>query len=66
MRSLKYCQQEKNLKVSAWCMMTSHIHMAIGTNGEYTLKDIIRELKSHTSWYIRKYMGNNPQESRGE
>jgi REP element-mobilizing transposase RayT len=64
--SVKYCQKEKGLLVGAWCIMTSHIHMIIGTNGDNKLEDIIRDLKSYTSRHIRKYIENNPQESRRE
>jgi len=64
--SVKYCQKEKGLLVGAWCIMTSHVHMALGTKGENKLEDIIRDLKSYTSRHIRKYMENNPQESRKE
>lgn len=64
--SVKYCQKEKGLMVGAWCIMTSHIHMAIGTSGQNKLEDIIRDLKSYTSRHIRKYIENNPQESRKE
>jgi len=64
--SIKYCQKEKGLLVGAWCIMTSHIHMAIGTTGDNKLEDIIRDLKSYTSRHIRKYIENNPQESRKE
>lgn len=46
--------------------MTSHIHLLVGTKGEEKLEDIIRDLKSYTSRHIRKYMENNPQESRKE
>ena len=46
--------------------MSSHVHMIIGTKGENKLEDIIRDLKSYTSRHIRKYMENNPYESRKE
>jgi putative transposase len=64
MESIRYCQKEKGLWVGAYCIMTSHVHMAIGTNGNNKLEDIIRDLKSYTSRHIRKYMENNPHESR--
>jgi putative transposase len=47
-------------------IMTSHVHMALGTQGDNKLEDIIRDLKSYTSRHIRKYIENNPQESRKE
>ncbi len=64
--SIKYCQKEKGLLVGAYCIMTSHVHLALGTKGDEKLEDIIRDLKSYTSRHIRKYMENNPQESRKE
>lgn len=66
LESIKYCQKEKGLLVGAWCIMSSHIHMALGTTGDNKLEDIIRDLKSYTSRHIRKYIENNPQESRKE
>ena len=52
--------------MGAWCIMSSHIHMALGTTGDNKLEDIIRDLKCYTSRHIRKYIENNPQESRKE
>ena len=61
--SIKFCQEKKGLEVYAYCMMTSHIHMIIGTeNG--VLSDIVRDFKSFTSRHIRKCIENNMQESR--
>ncbi len=45
--SIKFCQKEKGLQVGAWCLMTSHAHLIIGTNGEMKLEGIIRDLKSY-------------------
>ena len=66
LESLRYCQKEKGLLVGAYCIMTSHVHLALGTSGDHKLEDIIRDLKSYTSRHIRKYMEHNPQESRKE
>jgi len=30
--SVKFCQQNKGLEVYAYCIMTSHVHMIIGSN----------------------------------
>lgn len=54
LRSVKFCQKEKGLEVYAWCIMTNHVHMIIGTEGKMKLEDIIRDLKSFTSRQIRK------------
>lgn len=63
--SIKYCQKEKGLEVYGYCIMTSHIHLIIGTeNG--ILSDIVRDLKSYTSRTIRKVIEENKKESRRE
>jgi putative transposase len=64
--SVKYCQQEKGLQVGAWVIMTSHVHMIIGTNGDNKLQDIIRDLKSYTSRHIRLAIEQSNDESRKE
>ena len=64
--SIKFCQKEKGLQVGAWCLMTSHAHLIVGTNGEMKLQDIVRDLKSFTSRHIRKTIEENMQESRRE
>ncbi|MDN5210428.1 transposase [Fulvivirgaceae bacterium BMA12] len=63
--SIKYCQLNKGLEVYAWCIMTNHVHMILGTNDK-KLEDIIRDLKSFTSRSIRKELEDrqNRYESR--
>lgn len=63
--SVRCCQRNKGLEVYAWCIMTSHVHMIIGTKDQ-NIEDIIRDLKSYTSRTIREAITNNPQESRKE
>lgn len=63
--SIKYCQEHKGLEVYAWCIMSSHVHMIIGTKGD-KIEDIIRDLKRHTSKAILKAISENNQESRRE
>ncbi|TAE66423.1 MAG: transposase [Bacteroidetes bacterium] len=64
--SLKYCQENKGLELYAWCVMTSHIHLIIGTNGTEKLENIMRDLKKFTSKNIHNAIQKNPQESRKE
>lgn len=64
--SVKYCQKEKGLLVGAWCIMSSHIHLILGTSGQHKLEDIIRDLKSYTSRHIRKHIEYSSTESRKE
>ncbi len=61
--SVKYCQQHKGLVISAWVIMTNHVHMIIGSTGN-KIEDIIRDLKSYTSRHIRLEMTNATYESR--
>lgn len=60
--SLKYCKEEKGLKIHAWCLMPSHLHMIISSDGE-RLSDIIRDFKKHTSKRIVEEL-NTINESR--
>ena len=50
--SLKYCIKKKNLELYAWCIMTSHVHLIIGSSGN-PLENIMRDLKRHTSEQLR-------------
>ena len=56
--SIQYCQRNKGLEVYAYCFMTSHIHLIIGTAGPYPLQGIVRDLKAYTSRMIRKTLEN--------
>jgi putative transposase len=64
--SLKYCQKNKGLEVYAWCLMTSHVHLIIGSAGQNKIEDIIRDLKAYTSRHIRLAIEENTSESRRE
>jgi len=63
--SLKYCMEHKGLQLYAWCIMTSHVHLIIGTVGN-KMEDILRDMKRHTAKTILKAIGDNSQESRKE
>jgi putative transposase len=65
LESWKYCQKEKGLEIYAWCIMTSHVHMIIGSESQ-NLEDIVRDMKSYTSGRLRKAIAENPVESRRE
>lgn len=64
--SVRYCQLNKGLRVGAWVIMTSHVHMIICTKGDNKLQDIIRDLKSYTSRHIRLAVESSTIESRKE
>jgi putative transposase len=63
--SWRYCMREKGLEIYAWCIMTSHVHLIIGSNKEKP-EDIVRDMKSFTSTQLKKTIKENPQESRRE
>jgi putative transposase len=66
LESLRYCQKNKGLDVFAYCMMSSHVHMIIGRQGNPNLEDIIRDIKKFTSVQIMEAILKNQQESRRE
>lgn len=61
--SLKYCQLHKGLKVYAWCLMSNHIHMIVGSEEGFELIDAIRDFKKFTSKAILRQI-DSPGESR--
>lgn len=63
--SWKYCIKNKGMELYGWCIMSSHVHMIIGTNGE-KLENIMRDMKRHTSVQLREAIAKHPTESRRE
>jgi REP element-mobilizing transposase RayT len=63
--SIQYCQQHKDLDVYAYCIMTSHVHLIIGSRGN-GMSNIMRDLKRHTSESLRKTIQQYPRKSRKE
>ena len=64
--SLRHCQQTKGLDLYAWCIMSNHVHLIVGRNGEETIENIIRDFKKFTSVMICRAIQENPEESRKE
>ena len=53
--SLRYCQKEKGLVVSAYVIMTSRMHLVVEAGGSIPLSDILRDFKKFTagnSWHF--------------
>lgn len=63
--SLLYCIENKGMQLYAWCIMSNHVHLIIGTK-LIPMQDILRDLKRHTSKELLKAIAQNPQESRKE
>jgi len=65
LESIKYCQKNKGLELYGWCIMTSHLHLIVGTSGN-PLSNIMRDLKRHTSEKLHQAIEKHPSESRRE
>ena len=64
--SIKYCQQNKGLKLHAYVIMTNHVHMIASAKEGFFLENIMRDLKKYTSVLIINSIKSNPLESRKE
>ena len=65
LNSIKYCQTYKDLELYGWCIMTSHVHLIIGTKGN-PLQNIMRDLKRPTTEALHTSIQTNLIESRRE
>jgi putative transposase len=65
LESWKYCQANKGMELYAWCIMSSHVHLIIGSHGD-KLENIMRDMKRHTSEELKKAIQIHPGESRRE
>lgn len=61
--SWSYCQKHKSLRIHAWCIMSSHVHMIISSD-ENHLANIMRDMKSYTSRKLKSSIIHHPKESR--
>ena len=63
--SWKYCIANKGMELYGWCIMTSHVHMIIGSHAD-KLERIMQNMKRHTSEQLKVAIKNNYSESRKE
>ncbi len=61
--SVRYCQNEKDLIVYSWCLMSNHVHMIVSAK-HGNLSDILRDLKGFTSRQILRAIKNEPESRR--
>ena len=47
--SLKYCQQNKGMRLYAFCLMINHIHLIASAEGNLKLFEIVRDFKKFTN-----------------
>lgn len=64
-QSWKHCQKTKGLEIYGWVIMTSHIHMIVGSHGQ-PLAQIMQDMKGFTSKELRKIIETHRSESRKE
>ncbi|MEI6749306.1 MAG: transposase [Bacteroidota bacterium] len=62
--ALSYCQKNKDLVIFGYCLMPSHLHMIARAEGEYSLSDVLRDLKKFTSKAIVKQIESEPESRR--
>ena len=67
MTSLAYCRKEKGLKIFAYVLMSSHLHLIVRATEEQELSAILRDFKSYTAKQIIQFLERtNTKESRKE
>lgn len=62
--SLRYCIQNKGLSVYSYCLMSNHLHLVVNTNGNFELKDVIRDFKKFSAKKILDQIKNEPESRR--
>ena len=63
--SWKYCIANKGMELYGWCIMTSHVHMIIGSHAD-KLERIMQNMKRHTSEKLHEAIKKHSGESRKE
>ena len=61
--SLNYCVEYKGLSITAWVIMTNHVHVIFQAK-KNNLSEIVRDFKSHTAREILKQMEENDESRR--
>lgn len=62
--ALKYCQQNKGLRLFAWCLMSNHLHLIAAAEEGRNLSDILRDFKQFTSRKIVATIQEEPESRR--
>ena len=65
-KSLQYCIDNKGLVLHGWIIMSNHVHLIGSAKINFTLSDILRDLKKYTSKKIFNAIKENSKESRRE
>jgi putative transposase len=62
--SLRYCIQNKGLSVYSYCLMSNHLHLVVNTDGNFELKDVIRDFKKFSAKKVINQIKNEPESRR--
>lgn len=63
--SFKYCQDHFGMRIHAYCLMTSHVHLIFSASHNNP-GDLLKSFKTYTSKKLQELMATDPQESRRE
>ena len=64
--SLRYCIQQKGMRLHAWIIMSNHVHLIQSAASGFTIMESLRDMKKFTSKQIIKAISDNEKESRKE
>ena len=62
--TLAFYRKNRNLKLYAWCLMTSHLHLICSTELPFRMSDFIRDYKKYTARYILEEIQQQPESRR--
>ncbi len=62
--SLRFCIRKKGLRIHAWVIMSSHLHLIISRTGKEGFSDIIRDFKKYTADQIIAAIQAEPESRR--
>lgn len=62
--ALKYCRENKGLKLYAWCLMSNHIHLICSVEPPYIISDFLRDYKQFTAKGILNDIQTLPESRR--
>jgi putative transposase len=63
-KSLKYCQEHKNMKLHGYVIMPNHFHSIISSDTASKIPQIMRDFKRHTSQELSNYYKNSIHASK--
>lgn len=66
MENLNFCIERRNLELYAFCLMTNHLHMIVGSDPDTPFTETIKNFKSYSAKRILTFIEANWKESRRE